>query len=282
MKFSLIVPTKGRVQELERLFRSLAMQTLTDFEVIISDQNDDDRLVKLVQKFSSTRRILHLRSDHGISRARNVGIARASGEIVCFPDDDCAYPPHLLEHASAFFDQHPEYAFLTGRSYSDDGKDAIARHDSRASKIFRTRIHRQCIEHAFFIRKAALGDLLFDEAMGVGAPTPWQADEGPDLMLRLEAKQAHGYYDPSIAVWHPRSSDTSNPLIFNRAYRYACGNGYFLRKHHYSVWYFRGRLLRTFLGACLALALFKGRKVGFYLNRLKGLWRGWHSYPEKS
>lgn len=282
MKFSLIVPTKGRVQELERLFRSLSDQTFQDFEIIVSDQNEDDRLVLPIRKFSSNLRIRHLHSKQGASRARNVGIDQASGEIVTFPDDDCAYPPDALERAARFFDNHPEYAFLTGRSYGDDGQDSLARHSQQPSEMNRLKIHRLCIEFVFFIRREALGDLRFDESMGVGCPTPWQADEGPDLALRLENVNAHGYYDPQIAIWHPRSSDITNPQVLDRAYRYACGNGYFLRKHQYSVWYYRGRLLRTLAGASVSLLLFRGRKARFYFNRIRGLWHGWHSAGEQS
>lgn len=278
MKFSLIVATKNRTQELERLFQSLTAQTSTDFEVIISDQNEDDRLAEILRRFEQKLKIKYTTSDSGISRARNAGIALAEGEILAFPDDDCAYAPDLLERVSAFFERHPETAYLNGRSMTDDGSDAIARHYDKTSRISREDIHRLCIEFAFFVRREKLGDLRFDELMGVGAPTPWQSDEGPDLMLRLEESGAHGFYDPAFGVWHPRSAALSAPNVLVRSYRYACGNGYFLRKHHYSVCFFAHRLFRTLGGVALALGSLQIKKARFYWERFRGLLVGWKGY----
>ena len=44
MKLSLILATYGRAAEIERLFDSLAQQSCRDFEVLVVDQNQDERL----------------------------------------------------------------------------------------------------------------------------------------------------------------------------------------------------------------------------------------------
>ena len=51
MKFSLIIATLGREKELYDLFESLNKQTYKNFEVIVIDQNKDDRVFKCVQKY---------------------------------------------------------------------------------------------------------------------------------------------------------------------------------------------------------------------------------------
>ena len=43
-EISLILATVGRTDELTRMFESLATQTFSDFEVVVVDQNEDDRL----------------------------------------------------------------------------------------------------------------------------------------------------------------------------------------------------------------------------------------------
>jgi glycosyltransferase involved in cell wall biosynthesis len=279
MKFSLIVPTKGpRVAELERMIRSLYAQTFQDFEIILSDQNPDDRIREMLLAQGWADKIIHLKSSSGASRARNVGLDRASGEILGFPDDDCTYPPRLLENIARFFETQPEYGFLTGRSFADDGEDAAARHGRKASRIRRYAIYYQCIEFALWIRRAELKSMRFDENLGTGSVTPWQSDEGPDLVLRLEEQGTRGFYDPQFAVWHPRLEQYDAKAI-DRSYRYACGSGFFLRKHHYPAWFFFYLLLRSCAAWGVALLKRQSAKLPFYTARLRGMWRGWHARP---
>jgi glycosyltransferase involved in cell wall biosynthesis len=260
MKFSLIISTRGRTKELLTLFRSMRDQTLQDFEVILADQNEDDR---------------------GLSRGRNDCLSVAKGEIIGFPDDDCAYVPRLLEQAADFFAQHAEYGFLSGRSFGDDGRDSVSRHAKRAGEIERLTIHSQCIEFALFVRRSALGDTRFDERMGVGAATPWHSDEGPDLLLRLMAKGERGFYDPAFAVWHPRPVTRYDARAVDRTFRYACGNGYFYRKHGYPTSHVMRQMARTMCGVVLALVTINPKRARLYVARLRGRWKGWRaSLPE--
>jgi glycosyltransferase involved in cell wall biosynthesis len=282
MLFSLIISTKGRTQELGRLLQSLREQTLQDFEVIVSDQNEDDRLDGLLKDPAWAGRLVHLKSSAGLSRGRNLGLAQAKGELFSFPDDDCAYPPTFLESVAAFFRGHPEYGFFCGRSVDDDGEDSVSRHARESSRVRRESIHLQHIEFAFVVRRSALGSLRFDEQMGVGAVTPWQSDEGPDLTLRLMESGVAGYYDPGVAVWHPRPFSIYDEKAIDRSYRYACGHGYFLRKHRYPFGHLLYGTAKTIAGCGLGcLKLNKGRAL-YYWARLRGTWRGWlHPQPRR-
>jgi glycosyltransferase involved in cell wall biosynthesis len=278
MRFSLILSTKGRVEEIERFFQSLEAQTFQDFEIILSDQNDDDRLASLVKKWDFGGRMIYLKSNAGLSRGRNMGMDVSAGELIGFPDDDCSYPPTLLAEISAFFDNHLEYGFLTGRSYDDNGKDAASKHAKEAGPIERLKIFTQGIEFVFFIRKADLGALRFDEKMGVGSLQPWHSAEGPDLMLQLLEHGTRGYYDPQYGAWHPRPVIAYDAVALSRSYRYSCGTGYFLRKHAYPFRFLLFLEAKSIAGSLLACLKFNGAKARFYLARLTGHWRGWTHY----
>jgi glycosyltransferase involved in cell wall biosynthesis len=281
MKFSLILSTKGRTQEIVKLFDGFRAQTLQDFEIIVSDQNADDRVADLLKTIAWPGRITYLRSSGGLSGGRNAGLALAQGEIVGFPDDDCMYPPDLLQGVADFFDTHPEYGYLSGRSIADDGGDAASVHAKEAGQVQRATIYRQCMEFAFFIRSSSLGETRFDPNMGVGSGSPWQADEGPDMMLSLEAKGVHGYYEPKFAVWHPRMAMAYDDAMVARCYKYSCGSGYFLRKHHYPFWFFLKLNGKSFCGAVLTLLTLNPGKARYYWARVRGRWRGWKGYAEE-
>ena len=99
---SMVVATLGRSSELELLFASLAAFGRRDFEIILVDQNKDERLAPIVAAWGERLNIRHLRTDRpGVCRARNLGAAEARGTWLMFPDDDCWYPADLLERFEA-------------------------------------------------------------------------------------------------------------------------------------------------------------------------------------
>lgn len=102
-EISLILATVGRTDELGRLFESLAAQTFGNFEVIVVDQNDDDRLLPHLDRARYLGvAVRHLRHHPAnLAAARNVGIEAARGKWIGFPDDDCWYSPHLLERVAS-------------------------------------------------------------------------------------------------------------------------------------------------------------------------------------
>ncbi|MFM7689914.1 MAG: glycosyltransferase family A protein, partial [Alphaproteobacteria bacterium] len=122
MRFSLIVATLGRSSEIGALLESLLAQGRDDLEVIIVDQNADDRVVPVLQPYAARLPITHLRSAiRNANHARNLGLREARGEIVTFPDDDCLYPPGVLTRVDGAFRAAPSLDVLTGPAASPEG-----------------------------------------------------------------------------------------------------------------------------------------------------------------
>src|SRR4051794_3826585 len=114
MRFSLITATLDRSEELSALLSSLSAQTNADFELIVVDQNDDDRLLPVLAGFPALK-IQHLRCPvRALSLARNQGLQSATGQIVAFPDDDCLYKPETLAIVDSCFATDPALALLSG------------------------------------------------------------------------------------------------------------------------------------------------------------------------
>ena len=106
---SLIVATVGRTAEVKCLLDSLVAQTDGQFEVLIVDQNTDDRLAEIVTQASySSLVVKHLRmSVPNLSLARNTGLQAACGEYIAFPDDDCWYEPTTVARVLQAFNRDP-------------------------------------------------------------------------------------------------------------------------------------------------------------------------------
>ena len=122
MSFSLVVATRGRDAELAELFDSLLAQGRADVEVIVVDQNADERLAPIIAAYEGRLPLLWRRSTvANACHARNLGLALARGDIVGFPDDDCLYPPGLLDRVAAAFAADPALGALTGPAASPEG-----------------------------------------------------------------------------------------------------------------------------------------------------------------
>lgn len=229
MRFSLIVATLGRVAELESFLLSLEVQSLTDFEVIIVDQNDDDRLGPVVEHFAGRMKIKWLKSSvRNSSHARNLGIGAATGEIITFPDDDCLYPDTILSQVDRAFSLDPELAGLVGPAISPSGALGSGRwHRQSGAPDMRT-IWTSVIEFNMFLRTEWVDRAGgFDEELGVGAP--FGSGEGVDLVIRIMNAGGKLFYDFGIRVIHPDKSLSKEAVM--RAYRYGTGLGRVLRKH---------------------------------------------------
>ncbi|MBR1803383.1 MAG: glycosyltransferase [Muribaculaceae bacterium] len=91
--FSVIVPVYNRPAEVEDLMRSLAEQSLQDFEVMIVEDGSTVPCQDVVARYADRVDVHYYYKDNeGRSLARNYGIERASGQYFIFFDSDCVIP----------------------------------------------------------------------------------------------------------------------------------------------------------------------------------------------
>mgnify|MGYP000747458764 CR=1 FL=1 len=276
MMFSLVIATVGRTGELNRFLEHLDKQTYRDFELIVVDQNPDNCLVPILGPFQEQFPILHLRSEKGLSRARNVGLKHISGDIVAFPDDDCWYPESLLDSVARFFQQNPNVDGLTGRAIDEKGRPSGGRWDKTPGPINRFNIWKKGISITIFLKKYVVDQVgVFDEDLGVGAGTLWGSSEEIDYLLRALELGFRIYYNPNVVVYHPQHVKRYNSQAFSRAYSYGAGIGRVLRKHRYPLWFVLYEWARS--GGGGLISLLKGRlgKARFHLSALHGKVVGW-------
>jgi len=235
-EFSLIVATKGRADELGRLIRSLDEQQYADYELIIVDQNDDDRLLPVIESSAYPHKISHLRCGTGASRARNVGIKHACGQILAFPDDDCWYPPNLLKSVSEWFHANPAYDMLSVTSRDDDGRKSCNRWFQQSCDIALINVYRTSAAATYFIRATErVLSIRYDEGIGPGAATPYLGGEDSDYVLALLHAGVRGRFEAKWHIGHPLKDIRDASISKDRAYIYGQGMGFVQRKHRL-VW----------------------------------------------
>jgi len=278
MKISLVMSTLGRFDEVLQFVRALARLEHDDFELVIVDQNADERLHKACQALQPGFPMHYLRSPHskGLSRGRNLGLARASGAVICFPDDDCLYPPALLRKVLQRFEATGA-DIVCGRAAAPDGRSINGRFEDQAQRVNLRNVFTTQIEWVVFFRREVLQRVGgYDEDIGVGAATPWQSCEGPDITIRALRAGFAAYYDPALYAYHPElDTQHPDPAMRAKGRRYARGMGHVLRKHGYGLPYLTHYLVRPIGGACLALARANLRRSAYYLNVALGRAEGY-------
>jgi glycosyltransferase involved in cell wall biosynthesis len=237
-KISLVIATIGRVNELEVLFKSISSQSYPLLECIVVDQNVDDRLRETLDSWSRVLSIRRLRSTPGLSRARNVGLKYADGDIVAFPDDDCWYADSLLHDVAGWFESHPDYGILTVGAEDQAGVSSGNRWIQSHCEIEPINAFRTTFSSTIFVRRsAAAREVRFDESLGVGAGTAYSCGEETDYILELLKKGERGYFDRRLHIYHPKRDMLSGQVDQARAAAYGRGMGYVLRKHsHMAIW----------------------------------------------
>ena len=268
LSFDLVVATVGRVAELERFLGSLERQTYRRFRVLVADQNPDRRLDDLLPGHSQLD-VLHLRSEPGLSRARNRALAAIEADLVAFPDDDCVYPADVLERIARRFQEEPALEGLAGRAIPGDGR-STASWKLDATLLTDTNLWNRAISYTIFLRRELVEWVgSFDEQLGLGSGNPWSSGEEIDYLVRALRGGAHIAYDPEVTVIH-EPPELSRSQLRARGYRDGASLGYVLRKHPYPRREIARRFARPVGGAVLSLARLDLRRARFHTATFRG------------
>ncbi|MDX6387228.1 MAG: hypothetical protein QOD85_1030 [Gaiellaceae bacterium] len=273
--FDLVVATVDRVAELERLFASLDAQTHRSFRVLLIDQNPDDRLSPVLGRARSFE-LVRLRSERGLSRARNVALDRIKGDLVAFPDDDCTYEPALLQAVARRFAEDGELDGLVGRAVDEDGSSSPS-WSATPALLTRDNLWNRAISYTIFLRSRIVERVgLFDETLGLGSNGMHGSGEEIEYLVRALAAGARIAYDPQLLVTHPERTYSPNEQR-KLAARDGASVGYILRKHRYPGKTLGRMLARPVGGATLALARGNAGQARVHLATLRGRVHGYRS-----
>lgn len=277
LKFSLIVSTLNRVQPLERFLEHLEQQTFRNFELIIVDQNDDDRLLPVLRLYQEKFMIIHTHSARGVSHGRNTGIKKISGDLVAFPDDDCWYDKNLLKKVAVLFAEHPDIDVITGRTVDANGHDSLGRFRCKSGIITRRNVFNSGNTNTCFFRRAVVEKLTYDESLGVGAGSPWGSGEETDYLLNAMQMGFSLYYYNDLTVFHDNPIVGYDETSIQRGYSYGCGTGRVLKKHHYPLDLVLFKLMEQFAGMMISLLQMNGKRFRYHQATFKGRLTGWRS-----
>ncbi len=94
---SVIIPTLNEEDNLGQCVKSLAMQKMQDFEVIVADGGSTDRTIDIAEKNGFKVLMVEKTRPHDVSTAKNLGAKHADGEVLFFLDADMYLETNCFE-----------------------------------------------------------------------------------------------------------------------------------------------------------------------------------------
>jgi len=177
----------------------LARLDYPDYEVIVVDDGSRDATAAIAGRYN----VALIRTPKGgLARARNAGLAAASGEIVAYIDDD-AYPdPHWLRYLAATF-MSTHHAGVGGPNIAPPGDGWIAECVARApGGPQHVLLSDEEAEHIPGCNMAFRRTCL--EAIGGFDPQFRTAGDDVDVCWRLQERGWTLGFQPAALVWHHR------------------------------------------------------------------------------
>jgi hypothetical protein len=203
VKLALVVPTLGRVDRLRRLLDSIDGELREGDELVIVAQRNPADVERLAASFDAgAGHIIVTTSELGAARGRNHGVDALVGEdpLLVFPNDTTWFPTGTLDRLRAL-PMDFEAGAMTVRD--EHGPKFVL--PAPGTPLDRRNVW-SVIEMGALVRRSVFDEIGgFDRDLGTGAPTPWQAGEVTDLLLRLasrrpELARGFGWLPADVAV----------------------------------------------------------------------------------
>lgn len=105
---SLVIPSYNRATLIGETIDSALAQDEAFHEIIVVDDGSTDGTAQILAGYGDRIKPIFL-ANGGVQRARNTGVAHATGDFVTLCDSDDLLTPDFLSTAMAWFRRHPEY-----------------------------------------------------------------------------------------------------------------------------------------------------------------------------
>lgn len=128
MEISIIIPVYNKIKYLETVLDQVRNQTMVDFECIIIDDGSIDGSSAVCDAFAvrdSRFKVFHI-PNGGVSRARNMGLEKASGAYITFIDaDDQIHPEYLQNLYQCVVESGASMVIGNLQKYWQDREDTV-------------------------------------------------------------------------------------------------------------------------------------------------------------
>lgn len=136
---SVIVPVYNGEKSIERCLNSLLCQTVSNYEIIVINNNSVDHTAAILDKYKSNKKIKIFNcKEKGVSNARNYGLLQVNSKYVAFVDADDFVEKNYLSALLSGFNKKEIDMVITGIKYLSP-KLELTRKSTYRSGVFNNR-----------------------------------------------------------------------------------------------------------------------------------------------
>ena len=188
MDVTVVIPTRDRPDLLALTLQTVLWQENVRAEILVVDDGEEPGTAELIRQVGDSRvRLLRNSDRHGVSGARNMGIAASRGEWIAFLDDDDLWAPGKLAAQLAMADTTGAAWVYAGDVTVDEELRVVAGAPPPSPTTVITDLRRHNAVPAGSSNVVVRRDLL--DVVGTFDPE-LRTSEDWDLWLRLAARSA--------------------------------------------------------------------------------------------
>lgn len=231
-KVSVIVCAYNAERTMDSCLASLKELNYPNYEVIVVNDGSSDRTLEIITQHYDYVRLIN-QENKGLSVARNVGMAAATGEIVAYTDSDCMADPDWLTYLVAKF-LSSGLAAVGGPNLSPP-EDSLVAACVAVSPGVPTHIllSDEVAEHIAGCNMAFRREVL-QEIDGFN-PIFRTAGDDVDICWRLQDRGYTIGFSPTAIVWHFRRNTVAAYLKQQQGYGKAEALVYFQHPYRFNL-----------------------------------------------
>ncbi len=124
MNVSIVIPTFNSENTLKECLESFKNQTYPPHEIIIVDRKSADSTAEITKSFDNAQLLICEKSGPG--PARNLGVEKATGDLIFFSDSDCVADNEVLEHHLKVYESRNDIDGVMGSIHNGNPKNKIS------------------------------------------------------------------------------------------------------------------------------------------------------------
>lgn len=199
---------------LDFLFPMFPLKHFSNYNILIINQS---KTTILLSEFPSVKVINS--SDVGLSKSRNLGIEKATGEILIIADDDVIYQNDFVEKIITAYNKFDKAAIINFRAVKENGASlkkypVRSRHTLNAFEV----LNASSIEMTINKKKINSAGVRFDENFGLGSS--FEMGEEAVFLFDLKHKGQKIAFENQVIVKHEGLTSSNKIDTLHKYYIY--------------------------------------------------------------